>query len=100
MAGIERLLTAFHVEVEPFAICDVRDGWRMDLDEPGFVTVHYALSGRGAIEIGGDRQFEFGPDTIIIVPRGLPQKIAPPGARHTSAGEETGACPCPKACVG
>ncbi len=96
MAGIERLLTAFHVEVEPFAICDVRDGWRMDLDELGFVTVHYALSGRGAIEIGGDRQFEFGPDTIIIVPRGLAQKIATPGARHASGGEETQCLPLPE----
>jgi len=95
MAGIERLLTAFHVEVEPFAICDVRDGWRMDLDEFGFVTVHYVLSGHGAIEIGRDRPFEFGPDTIIIVPRGLPQKIATPGARHASGGEETQCLPLP-----
>ncbi len=49
MAGIETLLSAFEVRVEPFAICDVRSGWRMELDQLGYVTIHYALSGRGTI---------------------------------------------------
>jgi AraC-like DNA-binding protein len=68
----------------------------MDLDELGFVTVHYALAGRGTIEIGQGQRFEFGPDTIIIVPRGLSQKIAAPGARHASAGEEAECLPLPE----
>ena len=55
MAGIERLLSALHVAVEPFAICEVRGGWRMDLDQLGFVTVHYVLAGRGTIEIASNR---------------------------------------------
>ncbi len=71
MAGIERLLSAFHVAVEPFAICEVGGGWRMDLDEIGFVTVHYVLAGHGTIEIGRGQSFAFAPDTIIIVPRGM-----------------------------
>ncbi len=96
MAGIERLLSAFDVQVEPFAICDVRSGWNMLLDRQGYVTVHYALSGRGAIEIGQDHRFDFGPDTIIIVPRGLPQRIATHGARRTCAGEDTLCVPLPE----
>ncbi len=96
MAGIERLLSAFDVQVEPFAICDVRSGWNMLLDRQGYVTVHYALSGRGAIEIGQNHRFDFGPDTILIVPRGLPQRIATPGARRTSAGEDTLCVPLPE----
>ncbi len=82
MAGIETLLSAFDVEVEPFAICDVRSGWRMELGELGFVTIHYALTGRGTIQIGRNHHFEFGPDTIVIVPRGMPQKIATQNAKN------------------
>ncbi len=96
MAGIERLLSAFHVAVEPFAICEVRAGWRMDLDELGFVTVHYVLAGRGTIEIGRGRHFAFAPDTIIIVPRGMAQKIAAPNARRASRGEEADCLPLPE----
>jgi AraC-like DNA-binding protein len=68
----------------------------MDLDELGFVTVHYALAGRGTIEIGQGQRFEFGPDTIIIVPRGQSQRIAAPGARHASAGAEAECLPLPE----
>jgi AraC-like DNA-binding protein len=96
MAGIERLLSAFDVQVEPFAICDVRSGWNMLLDRLGYVTVHYALSGQGAIEIGPKHRFDFGPDTIVIVPRGLPQRITTPGARRSSAGEDTLCVPLPE----
>ncbi len=96
MAGIERLLSAFHVAVEPFAICEVRGGWRMDLDELGFVTVHYVLAGRGTIEVGHGRRFAFAPDTIIIVPRGMAQKIATPNARRASRGKEAECLPLPE----
>ena len=89
MVGIERLLSAFHVAVEPFAICEVHGGWRMDLDQLGFVTVHYVLAGRGTIEIGRGQRIAFAPDTIIIVPRGMAQKISAPNARQACRGEET-----------
>ena len=92
MAGIETLLSAFEVRVEPFAICDVRSGWRMDLDQLGYVTIHYALTGRGTIQIGQNHRFEFGPDTIVIVPRGMPQKIATQGARRASGAEDDTEC--------
>jgi len=96
MAGIERLLSAFHVAVEPFAICEVHGGWRMDLDELGFVTVHYVLAGRGTIEIGRGHHFAFAPDTIIIVPRGMAQKISAPNARRVSRGAEDNCLPLPE----
>lgn len=96
MTGIERLLSALHVAVEPFAICDVRGGWRLDLEAPGFVTVHYALAGRGTLEIGGGEPIAFGPDTIVIVPLGLPQKIAAPGAHRVAAGAQAHCLPLPE----
>lgn len=93
MAAIEKLLSDFNVQVEPFAICDVRDGWRLRLDRVGFVTVHYALTGTGTLRAGEDRAFAFGPDTIIIVPRGLAQRIETRGATRTCSGDETHCVP-------
>jgi hypothetical protein len=68
----------------------------MDLDELGFVTVHYVLAGRGTIEIGRGHRFAFAPDTIIIVPRGMAQKISAPNARRVSRGAEDNCLPLPE----
>jgi AraC-like DNA-binding protein len=85
---IEKLLSALDAQVEPFAICDVRRGWRMSLERQETATVHYALSGEGTIRIGEEGPFSFGPDTMIIVPRGVAQRIDSPGAQRSCAGDE------------
>ena len=89
MTALEKLLSAFDVEVEPFAICDVRQGWRLDLAGQGCVTVHYALQGAGELRLGDAPRVPFGPDTIIIVPRGMAQSIGTHGARRSCPGDET-----------
>jgi len=93
MSAIDRVLSAFDVEVEPFAICEVRDGWRLRLERTGFVTVHYALSGQGTLQAGNGQEVPFGPDTIIIVPRGMAQRIGCLGARRTCRGEDAECLP-------
>lgn len=88
MTALDKLLSAFDVEVEPFAICDVRQGWRLDLGGQGFVTVHYALRGSGGLRLGAAPLIPFGPDTIIIVPRGMSQSIGAQSAAQSSPGDE------------
>ena len=88
MSALEKLLSAFDVEVEPFAICDVCKGWRLDLLGQGCVTVHYALRGSGVLRLGDEPDIAFGPETIIVVPRGMSQSIAAPEALHTCSSEQ------------
>ena len=95
MAAFDKLVSGIDVEVEPFAICDVRAGWRLDIEGQGVVTVHYALRGAGVLSFGDGPEIPFRPETIIIVPRGAAQRIATCGATRTCpAGEAPGEAPC------
>lgn len=88
MTAIERLLAAFDVQVEPFAICDVRGGLDMLLEPIGQVTVHYALRGTGALHVGTEERFAIAPGTMVIVPAGLTQRIESTGDEHLSGAED------------
>lgn len=72
---MDGLLSALDVQVEPFAICDVRAGSRLSLPGPEFVSVHYALAGRGALVAGRSVRVDFAPETIIVCPSGLAQRV-------------------------
>lgn len=89
MAALEKLLSAFDVEVDPFAICDVRQGWRLDLAGQGCVTVHFALQGAGLLRLGDGAPVPFEPNTIILIPRAMTQSIATHGAERACTGDET-----------
>jgi AraC-like DNA-binding protein len=89
MTGLDKLLSAFDVEVDPFAICDVRQGWRLDLAGQGCVTVHYALQGAGLLRLGDGAPVPFEPNTIILIPRGMTQSIATRDAKRSCPADET-----------
>ncbi len=89
MAALEKLLSAFDVEVDPFAICDVRQGWRLDLAGQGCVTVHFALQGAGLLRLGDGGPVPFEPNTIVLIPRAMTQSIATHGAGRSCTGDET-----------
>jgi len=89
MTALDKLLSAFDVEVDPFAICDVRQGWRLDLAGQGCVTVHYALQGTGLLRLGDGVPVRFEPNTIIVIPRGMTQSIATHDAKQSCPADET-----------
>ena len=93
MQALDRLLSALDVEVEPFAICDVRQGWQLELAGQGCVTIHYALQGSGVLRLGAEAAFPFCPETLVIVPRGMAQSIAARRAVRTCPGDETTCVP-------
>jgi AraC-like DNA-binding protein len=46
---VERLLDNLTIDVEPFAVCEISDGWRLHLDGAGWVMLHYVLEGEGGL---------------------------------------------------
>jgi len=71
---LDKLLSNLSVEVEPFALCRIADGWRLRLPSPPVPMLHFVMEGEGAI---GGRT-------------GPPQPVAPswfavvpPGGRHS-----------------
>ena len=71
---LDKILSNLHIQVEPFALCLVCDGWRLQLPGPPGVMLHFVLKGKGAI-IGSDSTKQ------PITACGL--IVVPPGALHT-----------------
>ncbi|MCB9749660.1 MAG: AraC family transcriptional regulator [Myxococcales bacterium] len=80
---LDRLLTALEVSVDPFAICDVRAGWRLQMPPVGSVGLHYVLRGGGELIVPGGARTAFGPRSLIVVPPGSPHRIEPDGGART-----------------
>ena len=80
---LDRLLTALEVSVDPFAICDVRAGWRLQMPPVGSVGLHYVLRGGGELIVPGGARTAFGPRSLIVVPPGSPHRIEPDGGARS-----------------
>ncbi|MFT5502108.1 MAG: AraC family transcriptional activator of mtrCDE, partial [Woeseiaceae bacterium] len=70
---LEKLLSNLTIEVQPFALCMLDNGWRLRLPGPPMVLVHYVLQGSGTVR---------GPDgaTVPLAPMSI--AIVPVGAKH------------------
>ncbi|WP_161958687.1 AraC family transcriptional regulator [Ferruginivarius sediminum] len=75
MAAIDDLLSGLDLNVEPFALCDVREGQTLEVSGQKEATVHYALRGRGRLRFSDGSIVDVGPDTLVVCPRGLSQSI-------------------------
>ena len=71
----DRLLSALEVQVEPFAICDVRCGCQLDIQGDDHNTIHYALAGRGLLSTDKGESIPLDTDQMILVPRGTAQRV-------------------------
>lgn len=79
-----KLLSTLTVRVHAFAFCEIQSGWR--LRKQGIadaLLVHYVLSGTGTIVVGDQEPVAFGPNSMVIPPRGVPHSLGFAGAMHT-----------------
>jgi AraC-like DNA-binding protein len=67
---LDRLFDNLAVQIEPFAMCEVADGSRLEIGALGWVTVHFTLAGTGWIRVGRDRPLRLAPYTLVLVRRG------------------------------
>lgn len=84
---VEDLLRTLDVRLSAFAVCEIGKGWRLNIAPLGSMVCHFVLRGEGAIEAAGKRT-AIGPDTVIIVPPGIPKGIAGPGEVTQEAAAE------------
>ena len=71
----DKLFNALEVRVEPFAICDVRCGYHLEIDPDDHNTIHYMLAGDGQLVTNTGQTFALQPDQMILVPAGVSQRI-------------------------
>lgn len=81
---LDRLLASLRVEVAPFAVCDVRRGWRVLMPPDGHVSLHFVVRGQGRLREPDGRVHPLHEGTVFVAPpdgRGL--RVEPPeGAAH------------------
>ena len=77
---LDRLLDALDVDVAPFAVCDIRRGWAVDMPPDGHVALHFVVSGEGVLESTAGPPQPFGPSSVIVVPPGMPHRVELPEA--------------------
>ncbi len=65
---LDRLLTTLAVRLHAFSVCEIQQGCRLAFPSFEAVTVHYVLTGSGALRVGGGAWRPFGPQSIVIVP--------------------------------
>jgi len=67
---IDRLLANLSVRVEPFVLCQLSSGWRMQLPGPPGVMLHYVLKGRGAVRGPDGKSHPIARSWLVVVPPG------------------------------
>jgi len=89
---LDRLLENIGLEVEPFAICRVRRGWRLDMAKAGEVHLHFVVDGRGILRAPSAFKASLERFTLVLVPPGIRHRIEPEGHVEHEIGTMEATC--------
>ena len=67
---MDKLLSNLAVQVEPFALCQLSEGWRLSLPEPPEAMFHFVLKGHGAVRFADSKSHPIGEYWLAVVPAG------------------------------
>jgi AraC family transcriptional activator of mtrCDE len=65
---LERLFENLVLQVDPFATCQLADGWRLRLPCRDWVTFHYTLEGGGGLRLGTGETFPLQANVLAVMP--------------------------------
>jgi AraC-like DNA-binding protein len=86
---VEDFLSTLQVELSAFAVCEIARDWRLCVAPLPTIVCHFVLSGRGFVEVEGERTL-IEPGAIIVVPPGTAKSIAGEGEiRHQAAADQS-----------
>ncbi|RUP18912.1 AraC family transcriptional regulator [Methylobacterium sp.] len=86
---LSNLFSTLSVQVQAFAYCEIQSGWQLAKNGmPDAILVHYVLAGSGTIAIDGQGPVHFGPNHIVIPPRGVRHSIGFDGATRSVSAED------------
>jgi len=87
MALVDRVVENLEVVVEPFALCEIGEGSDLTIEELGWVTLHFVISGEGQIISGRNSVKDLREHSLCLVK----QKHDLHGTAGTDATVEAGA---------
>jgi AraC-like DNA-binding protein len=71
MVDLNRLLDGLDIQVEPFAICEVRAGAGLVLENATSAHIHYVLEGSGMVRSTPGPDLKLMPHTVVVIPAGV-----------------------------
>lgn len=81
---LDEVLSAMAVEVEPFSLCEMAPrGW-LDMPKSTSASLHYVLSGEGALHLGPRRSHIIRQGDLILVPAGVSHSLGAQDGRYVS----------------
>lgn len=72
---LDKLLITLAVRLHAFAICEVKEGWRLLFGPMEAVTIHYVLAGSGTLRVGAAEPVSFAAGSMMIVPARAAQSL-------------------------
>jgi AraC family transcriptional activator of mtrCDE len=87
---LERLFENLALRVDPFATCQVADGWRLRLPGRDWVTLHYTLAGDGDLALGSGGILALKRNSLAIIPPHLVHAVQCGSVRHEAGVEGQG----------
>lgn len=90
---LDKLLSHLELEVEPFALCEIGSGWRLNLRGPDAVVLHFVLQGPGVLHTAGRPPTPLTRDSLVVVPPGLDHWIEGEGAASRSLDADASTIP-------
>jgi AraC family transcriptional activator of mtrCDE len=76
---LEKILDHMDVQVDAFALCDVRPGWSLNLVPPKCAVLHFVIAGHGEMKVGSSDSYELSLNRLALVPPGLGHSLRPDG---------------------
>jgi AraC family transcriptional activator of mtrCDE len=65
---LDKFLANLSVSVNPFALCEVAEGWRLRLPSPPCTLLHFVLQGSGRLGLSRTQSRDLRPNYMAIVP--------------------------------
>jgi hypothetical protein len=82
MVHLNRLLDGLDIQVAPFAICEVRAGAGLVLENAKSAHIHYVLEGSGMVRSTQGPDLTLTPHTVVVIPAGVRATILCHGSRE------------------
>ncbi len=72
---LEKLFENLALKVDPFATCQLAEGWRLQLPVRDWVTFHYTLNGAGGLKLGSGKLLPLQANSLAVMPPGLAHAV-------------------------
>lgn len=91
--SLDKLLCLLDVRLNAMALCEVKRGERLRLPPMENILVHYILEGRGLLRTGDGSIAQFGPGSLVFVPRNCSHELSETGEEQEVHAWSEGAAP-------